>query len=141
MINIGGLVQYCTVPLCLFAARLAYSVALLVYCEISDTFCEVKCYTMPPKDKNTVKKGLATKKTGGKTSARQGRRRKTMPLEFKLELIAKLEKGVPPKILMNEYNLPPSTVYDLKKDKDKVKDFAKRITTKTKHNKKRQTMS
>ena len=108
---------------------------------------------MPPKDKNTVKKGLATKKsvgkvlatkkskkTGGKASARQGRRRKTLPLEFKLELIARLEKGVPAKTLINKYKLPPSTVYDLKRDKDKVKDFANKITTKTKHNKKRLTM-
>ena len=66
---------------------------------------------MPPKDKNRVKKGLATnksvgkvlstkksKKSGGKAPARQGRVRNALPLDFKLELIAKLEKGVPAKL-------------------------------------------
>ena len=134
----------------MFAARLTYSVCVLVYCERFDIFSEVNCYTMPPKDKNRVKKVLATKKsvgkvckskkTGVKPSTRQGRPRKTLSLEFKLELIARLEKGVPAKTIINEYNLPPSTVYDLNRDKDKVKDFAKKITTKTKHNKERRTM-
>ena len=95
---------------------------------------------MPPKDKNRVKKGLATKKRVGKALSTKGRVRKSLALDFKMELIAKLEKGVPVKSIMNQYNLPSSTVYDLKKGKEKVKDFANRITTKTKHNKKRQTM-
>ena len=50
----------------MFAARLVYSVCVLVYCERFDIFSEVKCYTMPPKDKNRVKKVLATKKSVGK---------------------------------------------------------------------------
>ena len=50
-----------------------------VYLSILQTICEVKCFTMPPKQQKQVVKGLILKRW--------------------LEIVEKLEKGVSPDIL------------------------------------------
>ena len=61
-----------------------------------------------------------------KPSSSKGEKRKhvTLTLNQKLEIIKRLEKGENRNVLMNEFNIGSSTIYDIKKQKDELMKFA-----------------
>ncbi|GBO21549.1 Jerky [Araneus ventricosus] len=66
-----------------------------------------------------------------KPSSSKGEKRKhvTLTLNQKLEIIKRLEKGENRNILMNEFNIGSSTIYDIKKQKDELMKFASQSVT------------
>ncbi|GBM62577.1 Jerky [Araneus ventricosus] len=66
-----------------------------------------------------------------KPSSSKGEKRKHVALTFnqKLEIIKRLEKGENRNILMNEFNIGSSTIYDIKKQKDELMKFASQSVT------------
>ncbi|GBM57218.1 Jerky [Araneus ventricosus] len=64
-------------------------------------------------------------------SSSKGEKRKhvTLTLNQKLEIIKRLEKGDNRNILMNEFNIGSSTIYDIKKQKDELMKFASQSVT------------
>ena len=66
-----------------------------------------------------------------KPSSSKGEKRKhvTLTLNQKLEIIKRLEKGENRNVLMNEFNIGSSTIYDIKKQKDELMKFASQSVT------------
>ncbi|GBM70630.1 Jerky [Araneus ventricosus] len=66
-----------------------------------------------------------------KPSSSKGEKRKhvTLTLNQKLEIIKRIEKGENRNILMNEFNIGSSTIYDIKKQKDELMKFASQSVT------------
>ena len=54
------------------------------------------------------------------------RRHKTITLKEKLEIIEKLEKGQSGRILAQEYGIGRATVSDFKRQKEKIREYAKK---------------
>lgn len=65
------------------------------------------------------------------SSSKSGEKRKhvTLTINQKLEIIKRLEKGENKNILMNEFNVGSSTIYDIKKQKDELMKFASQSAT------------
>ncbi|XP_035212156.1 jerky protein homolog [Stegodyphus dumicola] len=66
-----------------------------------------------------------------KPSSSKGEKRKhiTLTLNQKLEIIKRLEKGENRNVLMNQFNIGSSTIYDIKKQKDELMKFASQSVT------------
>ncbi|KAG9348076.1 hypothetical protein JZ751_004101 [Albula glossodonta] len=56
------------------------------------------------------------------------RKRVTLSIDKKLEILSKLDKGACLATIAKEYNVGKSTVFDIKKHQDKIKQFAKEAT-------------
>lgn len=79
--------------------------------------------------------------TSGKNSnTGQKRKHVTLSISQKLEIIKLLEKGENRNVLMNEFNIGSSTIYDIKKQKDELMHFASQSVTAEKLTSSRQTL-
>lgn len=74
------------------------------------------------------------------TSGSQKRRRNVLTFEKKLEIIAKLKKGSTAVALSTEFGVPRTTINDLKKNADKIEEFASQMESMDGRSKKRKTM-
>lgn len=59
--------------------------------------------------------------------SQQKRKRVTVTIQQKLDIIEKLEKGVKTKHIAAEYNLGSSTIHDIKKNKEKLLKFSSQM--------------
>lgn len=50
-------------------------------------------------------------------------KRVVLTLKQKNDICSRLEKGTSGKVLMNEYNIRPSTLYNIKAQRSKLKEF------------------
>lgn len=70
--------------------------------------------------------------TSSKEFAAAKRKHVTLSLQQKLDIITRLEKGENRNSIMSEFNIGSSTIYDIKKQKDKLREFvAQSVTSKS----------
>ncbi|KAJ8383582.1 hypothetical protein AAFF_G00219620 [Aldrovandia affinis] len=66
--------------------------------------------------------------TKGRRDAMTSRKRVTISIDKKLEILSKLDKGACLGSIAREYNVGKSTVFDIKKHQNKIKQFAREAT-------------
>lgn len=76
--------------------------------------------------------------TSKQTSSK--RKRNVLSIETKLKIIEELKKGASAVSLSVKYDVPRTTINDLKKDSSKIEEFASRMETLDGQPKKRKTM-
>lgn len=75
-------------------------------------------------------------------NGRKGVKRKhvTLTVRKKLEVLKMLERGINRSAIMNEFNIGSSTIYDIKKNEDKLRAFLAESEASTKHSEVRRTL-
>lgn len=68
------------------------------------------------------------------------RKRDVLSIEKKLELIKEIKKGATITTLSNQYGIPRTTINDLKKNADKIEEYASRMESLDGRTNKRRTM-
>lgn len=78
--------------------------------------------------------------TQSSTSSGTKRKRNVLTLEKKLEIIEKLKKGATSVALSVQYDVPRTTINDLKKNMEEIEQFASQMERLDVHATKRKTM-